>query len=165
MFRLALIVLIPLSLTAPAHAVDVHAQSKQELASDLVDALGLMDAIERANAASLSTQLAILQRLNPGKEKELATLFNEVLPPRVQAARPAIRTELVRLHADLYSEEEIRGLTEFFRSPLGKRNTAVSTEISARLAQLTSIQGAQVWRESIGEMQRRASAALVLPPF
>jgi hypothetical protein len=43
-----------------------------------------------------------------------------------------LEPEFIRLYTDLYTEEEIRGLSAFYRTPLGQRVVETLPELSAR---------------------------------
>ncbi|HLM68051.1 MAG TPA: DUF2059 domain-containing protein [Longimicrobium sp.] len=73
--------------------------------------------------------------------------MGETLPPEMQAVMKRFFEEhfrfedmepgLVRMYADLFTEEEIRAATAFYRTPAGRRMAELTPEVAVRSQQVS----------------------------
>jgi len=64
--------------------------------------------------------------------------------------------DFIRVYADLFTEEEIRGLTAFYRSPAGARFVELTPELTSQVQQITM----QRMTDAMPELMRRIMEAM-----
>lgn len=86
---------------------------------------------------------ALFQRSNPGAAKDIEDVVNTVALDLAKR-RPDLDRELERIWAGRFSEEELKEITAFFRSPVG-----VKYGQTAPLIIQDSMRSAGIWRDAI----------------
>jgi len=86
---------------------------------------------------------ALFQRSNPGAAKDIEEVVTSVALDLAKR-RPDLDRELERVWAGRFSEEELKAITAFFKSPVGKKYG----ELMPLVVQ-DSIRAAGIWRDAI----------------
>lgn len=86
---------------------------------------------------------ALFQRSNPAAVQDIDAVVNDVALQLAQR-RPELDRELERVWAARFSEEELKEISAFYTSPVGKKfGEAMSTVIQ------DSVRSAGIWRDAI----------------
>ena len=103
--------------TSPTHAAAAH---------ELVAMTGAEQQVKQSSEAMIDMQF----RASP----QMAELFGDVIRAYVgeQMQWSALEPEFVRIYCDLFTEEELRGLIAFNRTPLGQKILKSTPEIVRR---------------------------------
>ena len=93
----------------------------------------------------------LLQLLPPGKyRKRLVELFFEKMHAR--ATPEAVLNLEIPLYARYLSDAEIKGLIEFYKTPVGQTWVEVRPKLKAAVLGRTKAEGRKMWREIIREV-------------
>jgi hypothetical protein len=134
---------------APAKAA---APSAGKLAA--IDELLAVTDMERTMAQSteqmLRAQLQAMPQLAPF-EDVLRQFYGE------QLSWKAMKPDLVTIYADVFTEQEIRDVTAFYRTPLGKTMMAKMPQIMARSAELSQQHLQAALPQLMSRIQARAA--------
>ncbi len=128
MKRFGLTLLLLLAVVS-AYAGSAPDSRKKALAIAYMEAAGIPSALERSLQAMLAAQkrsMPEFERYRPVLEKYFRRIYGY----------DALRDDLAVIHLDLYSEAELRELTAFYRTPIGRRKAAADGKISVRVATL-----------------------------
>ncbi|MFL5386640.1 MAG: DUF2059 domain-containing protein [Longimicrobiaceae bacterium] len=125
---------------------------RQELALQLLEAMRVPEQIRASMALVAATQA----RMNPDLPG-LEALLREFLARYV--TWDALKTEYAGLYAGAFTEEELREMTAFYRTPTGQKLARATPQLSRLGAEL----GERVMRAHAAELEemiaRRAAAA------
>ena len=125
---------------------------RQELALQLLEAMRVPEQIQASMAVVAATQA----RMNPDLPG-LEALLREFLARYV--TWDALKTEYAGLYAGAFTEEELREMTAFYRTPTGQKLARATPQLSRLGAEL----GERVMRAHAAELEemiaRRAAAA------
>ena len=107
----------PALCTSPTHAAAAH---------ELVAMTGAEQQVKQSSEAMIDMQF----RASP----QMAELFGDVIRAYVgeQMAWSTLEPEFVRIYCDLFTEEDLRGLIAFNRTPLGQKILKSTPELVRR---------------------------------
>ena len=123
------VVLVAALLALGAGRAAAQETLRHEMALQLLEAMRVPEQIQ----ASLATAVATQVRLNPDVPG-LQQALREFLGRYVTWA--ALRDDYAELYAGAFSEEELREMTAFYRSPAGQKLAAATPQLSLLGAQL-----------------------------
>ena len=145
-------VLLAALLAVGARPAAAQEPLRHELALQLLEAMRMPEQIQ----ASLATVAATQARMNPDLPG-LGDLLREFLTRYV--TWDALKNEYAELYAGAFTEEELREMAAFYRTPTGQKLARATPQLSAMGAQL----GERVMRAHAAELEemiaRRAAAA------
>jgi hypothetical protein len=78
---------------------------------------GILDIVEVA----VEQIVQALARKNPGREGEIRSLMSEILVPAFRGRAEDIRRPIAAIYAARFSVDELREITVFFRTPVGRK--------------------------------------------
>ena len=105
------------------------AASHREAALEFLRAKGTPELLERHCKLMLEKQLAVSPEYARHREA-LAKFYHDTF------GFEALKEELVKLYANEYSEAELRELTRFYSSELGRKSVAVEEKLIPAFAEL-----------------------------
>lgn len=123
-------VALSLAAAAPAAAQPEPSAGEMEAVRELLEVSRTRETFIRG--MELGLEQGSGGRLTPEVKRALREFMDEHF--RYEDLEP----EFIRLYTDLYTEEELRGMTAFYRTPVGQRVIATSPELavgSQRIAQ------------------------------
>ena len=132
MMRLTILALAA-TLTIAARPAAAQETLRHEMALQLLEAMRMPDQV----AASIATVVATQTRQNPDLPG-LGEVLREFLSRYV--TWDAMKDEYAELYAGAFTEEELREMTAFYRTPAGQklaRSTAQLTRLGAELGERT----------------------------
>ena len=103
--------------------------SHRAAALAFLEAKGTPAILERHCKLMLEKQLAIAPEYEKHREA-LAKFYRDTF------GFEALKDDLVKLYAAEYTEAELRGLADFYNSPLGKKSVAVEEKLIPAFAEL-----------------------------
>lgn len=134
-------------LIAPASAGDAE---KLKLAQELIELSQAKQMVEQMNAQMAPMQMQIVKSIIPEgslSDAQLEIIVNETSTILIEEMTPAVSDlidQMAPAYAEVYSEEVLRGVVEFYKSPIGvalleKQPLVVerSMEVSMQWAQET----------------------------
>ena len=78
---------------------------------------GILDIVEVA----VEQIVQALVRKNPGREGEIRSLMSEILVPAFRGRADDIRRPIAAIYAARFSVDELREITAFYRTPVGRK--------------------------------------------
>ena len=133
MKKLSMALALVLAAAAPAAAQPGQGEPS---ASELAAARELLEVSRTRENFILAMELGMEQGGMGELTPEVRTVLREFMDEHFRFED--LEPEMIRLYADLYTEEEIRGMTAFYRTPLGQRMIETLPQLSAastRIAQ------------------------------
>ena len=88
-------------------------------------AVAMIEADPKLNAEQKQQAIAKAEQMLPGVAKAMAKIFND------PALIDEMITEMVPLYTNNYSVEEIRQLTAFYKSPVGRKMMTLTPKLAA----------------------------------
>jgi hypothetical protein len=143
--RKVLVVLgFALALAAPAAAQGTHAPSHLAAARQLMEAAE----VQKAAMAGVEVMIAEQVRTNPAMSRYRQTMLEWARA--IFTGEDAVNA-FAALYADAYTEDELRQLVAFYRTPLGQKMAANQTVLATRGAEL----GRQLAERKQGDLLAR----------
>jgi hypothetical protein len=119
-----------LALTRPARAQEEPTSARLAAAEAMMNSVDMQHPYERTIEAMIKSQL----QMNPATaqyEDVMRKFFNQYL------SWQAVRPDMVRVYALTYTEDELRQLTAFYQTSLGRRILETMPDLSRRSTELT----------------------------
>ncbi|HSU14806.1 DUF2059 domain-containing protein [Longimicrobium sp.] len=145
--RMALAAVALLALARPAHAQD-PSPARMRAAAEVLEAGQLQRGYER----TLDLMIEQQKQTNPAiaqYEQQMRDFFRKYI------SWAQIEPEFVRLYAETYTEDELRQLAAFYRTPLGRRLMETQPELAARSSEVTQ----RLLREHLPELMQTVMEA------
>ena len=140
---LALLLSLALTPTLPAQQAAPD-PGEVAAAEELLQAMGAEEAMQK----SMDRMLEVQMQQNPmmaSMEDMMREFFNEHL------TWEQMKPEMLAIYTDLFSEAEIRELTDFYRTDLGRKLVEQMPEIAARSAMVSQ----RIVQEHMPELMQR----------
>jgi uncharacterized protein len=145
-----------LACSPPALAAEAVSPAKLALARELIEVAGVIDFAANPEAI-VEGMVEQLNRSSPGIDPEAVAAFRKIAREELDAYRPVMIEECIDIYTRHYSEDEIRGILAFYKSPVGRRMTAEAPAI----ARESSLKGAEfqgrIAKRFVAYMQERES--------
>ncbi len=140
--RLMAIGVLVLAIALSANAEEDYTESHRKIAAELLVSSGVK---ENAIVGS-SVMVDVMLQSNP-----MLGPYRDVLLEWAEKVMTwdNMRPRLVELYVEVYTEQELRGLAEFYATPLGKKTLQVTPEIMKRSALI----GGELAQEHNAELQ------------
>jgi uncharacterized protein len=119
--RLADLLLVLLVLALDAHAAD---RSARDLAEELLPLMNVQQNFEQMMRNVKQIQLSQLQKMNPPgtNPAQSQTRFNQFMNLMDQEfSWSSLKPDYVDVYANTFTEQELSGLIDFYKSPLGRK--------------------------------------------
>jgi hypothetical protein len=129
MMKKALMILALLLAATPAAAQPEPTPGEMEAARELLQVSNTRDNFIRG--LELGMEMAGMGELTPELQTALREFMDEHF--RFEDMEP----DFIRMYADLYTEEEIRGMTAFYRTPIGRRVVETMPDLMAASQRIT----------------------------
>lgn len=173
--RIASVVLLVVGLCFGGYAQAQDA-SRRALAEELLNEMDMKANMEKSFAMFKKMLPAQMEQMKKARAKagqapatdqqpaeatdEHATKAAEKMMDEMaeQLSWDNIKDDFIALYAETFTEEELRGLVEFYKSPAGRAFTKKQPELMKRSMQLTQKRMLQ-WMPRMQEMQREAMGA------
>jgi hypothetical protein len=138
---------------APAAAPKEFTPEQIKAATDLTSIMGLNRQLESGFNAmmpmigNLSRQL----KLNEADQTELVGLYRSWFTEDIDQAK--LKETIIKLYAEMFTLEELTGLTDFYKSPLGQKTLGTLPELTRR-SSLAGMEGAKAAQQKLQERLR-----------
>jgi hypothetical protein len=96
------------------------AESKHALAKELVNNARIAELLSKTSAQLLPQTLATIRQNNPKMTNEAFDQLKQITLTEVQVILPEIIDATVTVYETDFDEEELRELTRFYRTPVGR---------------------------------------------
>lgn len=139
-------------------AVAQQTEARAQAAAELLDVIGY----EREADEGMKQ---ILAQLSAGQPPGTAPSFQAAMEKFFEAhfTWEQLKPEYVRIYADLFTEEELRRMTAFYRTPTGQKLARLQTEIGLRSIEISQ-RIMQQHMPQLLEYLRAAEPAAATPP-
>jgi hypothetical protein len=139
------------SSAAPPAAQQIDPAKEADI-RQLMDVVGMKDTVTRMmSAIEQNMRPMFVRSLPPGQYRErLVRLFFEKLHANTDPER--ILDLVVPVYARNLSDDDIKGLIRFYKTPLGRRWVSVLPKVQAEMAPAARSWGEQVGRQSMKEV-------------
>jgi hypothetical protein len=148
MKRLILAAALLLCGAAPAAAQEEPTPGELEAVREFLEVSRTRENLTRTMEATLRSGPA--EDMPPGFADAMRRFFAEHL--RYEDLEPGF----IRIYTDLFTEEELRALSAFYRTPVGQRMVELTPELAARTQELTS----EVMEEAMPELMELMMEAM-----
>ncbi|HEU0301376.1 MAG TPA: DUF2059 domain-containing protein [Longimicrobium sp.] len=135
-----MVLALTLAAAAPAAAQPEPSATEVALVREFLEVTRTSENLTRTMEAMLQGGMGA--EMGPGFADVMREFFAEHL--RYEALEPGF----IRMYSDLFTEEELRGLIAFYRTPVGQRMAELTPEIAVRTQQITN----EVMQEAMPEL-------------
>lgn len=132
MYNLLLAVIISLSLMQPALADE---KSHRKLAEELLTLMDVQNKMDQMVNTIKQMQMAQLQRMNiPPEASEMAKSFQSQMMDLMAKEMnwDNVKQDYISVYVDTFTEQELKGIIGFYKSPAGKAFVKKSPEMMKR---------------------------------
>jgi len=108
------------------------------LATQLLELKGAIGAFDAAIEGVITHNKGNLLQINPNLTRDIDATA-QIVRAEAAARRQELRTEIARAYASVFTEQELKDLLEFYKTPLGKKiidNEPQAVEASTNRAQV-----------------------------
>lgn len=150
MKKLVLAAALALCAAVPAAAQQEPSAGEMQAVREMLDAMRVREMLPRTMETMLSGAL--------GEEmpEEFLDIMREFFAEHLRYED--LEAGFARAYTDLFTEEEMRALTAFYRTPAGQRFVELTPELSGRIQQMT----VEVMEDSLPELERMIQERLEL---
>jgi hypothetical protein len=124
----------------PANAVATDAQ--MALAQELLQTMRLDRQIEQMTAQTALQTAQFMQQARPEMTAEEAKAFGEAYAGALKSNIGDLVTEIANVYAGEYSEDELKQIIAFYKSPVGQKYLDMGPRLTQRAAAL-----GQTWQQ------------------
>ena len=121
----------------PAAAFDALPEAERKARMDAAGRMMVAADMEQQLRQSLKTTISFLMPIflqgNEGKQDDVLAIVSEEFLLQSDKMVPLLTEQVRRRHAEVFTAAELDGLAAFYASPLGRKFTAVSPDMQARL--------------------------------
>jgi len=137
---------------APAHPID---QAKEADIRSLMELLGARDLVqEGANTAIEQSREKLLATVpNNEQGQAFVNAFATSYEKRFEVDQ--VTDQLVAVYDKHYTDDEIKGLLQFYGSPLGQKVAAEMPKISREIQAAVRVASSKAAREALAEMKKQ----------
>jgi len=138
------------SSAAPSNSMDA---TKETEIRSLMELVGARDLVEdgASNAIEQSREKLLVTVPNNDKGQAFVNAFAASYQKKFDAER--VTEQLVSLYDKHFTEDEIRGLLQFYGSPLGQKVAAETPKISREIQAATRAAGNKAAKEALAELK------------
>jgi hypothetical protein len=144
--RPSVLIVILAMLAGGAQAQTEARSDKHDLARELIETTGAMNRSVDILDAVLPPLFDIIKRSNPGVSDATLDELKRLALEEYKASLPELIDPIATVYESNYSEDELRQLIDFYKSPLG-RKTLEKMPVIFRQSQAIGA----VWGKKIGE--------------
>jgi hypothetical protein len=130
MKKLILAVVLLLCAAAPAAAQEEPTPGELQAVRELLEVTRVRDNLLRTIEASMDAN-PMAEGFPAGFREQMTAFFEEHF--RYEDLEPGF----IRMYTDLFTEEELRAFTAFYRTPAGQRFVELTPELAGRSQQIT----------------------------
>jgi hypothetical protein len=121
----------------PAVAFDAlpeaERKARMEAAGRMMAAADMEQQLRQSLKTTISFLMPIFLQGNEGKQDDVLAIVSEEFLLQSDKMVPLLTEQVRRRHAEVFTAAELDGLAAFYASPLGRKFTAVSPDMQARL--------------------------------
>lgn len=121
----------------PAAAFDALPEAERKARMEAAGRMMVAADMEQQLRQSLKTTISFLMPIflqgNEGKQDDVLAIVSEEFLLQSDKMVPLLTEQVRRRHAEVFTAAELDGLAAFYASPLGRKFTAVSPDMQARL--------------------------------
>ena len=151
-FLLALALLAAFALPSGAQTQTV-APERLRAAAELVDAMNVQQMMNETADATIRAQV---------KQTPMLAQFEDILRETMSRALrwEDIRSDYVRMYAEVYTADELRQLRTFYQTPLGQRLLATMPQVALKSMEISN----RRMEQFLPEMQQRIMQRMMAAP-
>jgi hypothetical protein len=129
-----------LVMAIPAQAAATDAQ--KELAQELLQTMRLDRQIEQMTGQTAVQTAQFMQQSRPEMTAEEAKVFGEAYAGALKLNIGDLVTEIANVYAGEYSEDELKQIIAFYKSPVGQKYLTIAPALTQRAAAI-----GQTWQQ------------------
>src|SRR5689334_12063832 len=126
--RVLLLVLFAAILLVPASRAQAPDPARVAAAKEMMEAAGSLRQFDELMPVIAAQMSQNYMRLLPEKSKEIAEVFQEIIP-RFLAKKGILMDQIAGLYAAELTLDELNGIVGFYKSPIGAKFAAVQPGI------------------------------------
>jgi hypothetical protein len=137
---------------AQAHAID---QAKEADIRSLMELVGARDLVQDGANAAIEQSREKLLATVPNNEQGQAFVNAFATSYEKRFDVDQVTDQLVAVYDKHYTDDEIKGLLQFYGSPLGQKVAAEMPKISREIQAAVRVAGTKAAREALAEMKKQ----------
>lgn len=141
-------------LVAAAAAQAQTTDAQKDLARELLETIRLTQQIDRTMAIVAEKTAEFMRQSRPQMAAEEAKAYGEIYAAELKARSGALVDEIALLYAKEYSEDDLRQIIGFYKSPIGQKYLDTQPKLTASGASL-----GKAWEDTNEEAVLRSVAA------
>ncbi len=134
---------------APAPAVSPQVQAAMKQAHAMAEMLNVPTQVKNLTQAMRNQMIQAVIQASGKSVDDAIKIVDEVLMPDLNAAVPDLTEAMLQPWANNFTAEDLKGLQEFYATPLGQRLLKTVPVVSQQIAQASQAWGQRVFRESV----------------
>ncbi|MCG2841837.1 DUF2059 domain-containing protein [Sandaracinobacter sp. RS1-74] len=138
--------------------------ARLEAAGRMMASADMQAQIRKSLDSTVGYLMPVFMRGNEGKQGEVAAIVTEEFLAEANRMVPMLAEQVRRRHAEIFTAAELDQLTAFYSSPIGRKFTAVSPELQARLMRDGGPVGEAAARAALPRIIARLKAAHLNTP-
>jgi len=138
--------------TPPSHAIDA---AKEADIRSLLELVGARDSVQDSMTRAAEQYREKLLETVPSNQQGQAFVNMVITGYEKKFDVDAVTEQLVTVYDKHYSEEEIKGLLQFYGSPLGQKVAAESPKIGRELQEATRVTSGKAAKEALQEAKQQ----------
>lgn len=135
--------MLPLVFAGPT-AADTEAKSRTELATEVVDIVQTDNSFDELMESIMGLQVQMMQQRG-GDPAQIDGLMRKVSAVLKEEFSKTLKGDMVTTYAAVFTQEELQGLLEFYRSPVGKKLVEKTPELARKSMELQQKNFATLW--------------------
>ena len=167
----AVILVLAFAMVQPLRAQE---DTRRKLAEELLSLMNVQENIEKAFEAVKQMQVTQLKSMGlSGEATDKAQSMQEKVMDVIaeELSWDKLKNDYIDIYAETFNEEELKGLIEFYKSPVGQKFIGKNPELMKRTMEVTQKQLAvimpkiqRITMEGLGESSKAPAVAPVKAP-
>lgn len=111
-------------------SVDAQDNDSQKAAIALIKESRVLDSIDHVMRAAMEQVSASIKKKNPSITDETMDVIMDEAIKGLNNQKPIFLVEIAKLYTKYFTAEEMRTITEFYRTPTGKKSISVLPQLT-----------------------------------
>lgn len=131
---------------AAAAAAETAARSRTDLAAEIVGLVKTEDSFDEMMQSIAGLQMQMIQQRGGSADAErIDAMMKKLGAVLKEEFSTTLKRDMVTAYAEVFTAEELQGLLDFYRSPVGKQFIEKTPELTRKSMQLQEKNFAKLW--------------------
>lgn len=129
------ILAVAVIMAGTAFAEDATLEKKIKLTEDMLSSMDLQKNMDRSFDMVKKMQMNIVKKFSQGKDSEKALKLQAAIIDlmKKEFSWDSIKDDVVKVYAESFSEDELKALTDFYKSPVGQKLIQKQPEVQQKM--------------------------------